>query len=431
MGRARFPACLPAGRFNRKCPQLSFASFGLIEPLLRAVAEDGYEHPTPIQVEAIPHLLAGKDMFGCAQTGTGKTAAFALPILQRLHAKPPANGQRVIRALIVTPTRELAAQIDESFADYGRHTGLRHCVVYGGVRQGTQVAHLKRGVDILVATPGRLLDLMGQGYIRLNHVEVLVLDEGDRMLDMGFIRDIRRIAAAVPAERQTMLFSATIPLSVKYLAASLLKDPVDIRVTPETPAAETVDQTVYFVEKQHKQALLQHLLASEEVSRALVFARTKKMADRVVFHLQHSGINAEVIHSDRTQKDREDALEGFKNGTIRVLVASDIASRGLDVEDISHVINFDMPQDAETYVHRIGRTGRAGQAGRAVSFCDMEERDRLREIERLLHKTLPAVDEQPFPSPVPRLSAKKAAANFFPKSWRRLGRGRSVGGRRR
>ena len=410
---------------------MTFEDLGLIEPLLDAVRGDGYTEPTPIQELAIGHLLAGRDLLGCAQTGTGKTAAFALPILQRLEQTKPhhPHAGRNIRVLVVTPTRELAAQVGESFVTYGRNLHWRSTTVYGGVRQRSQVQALKKGVDILVATPGRLLDLMQQGFVKLRHVEVLVLDEADRMFDMGFFRDIRRIVAAVPAERQTMLFSATMPKSIQHLAAAILTDPVEIRVTPEAPAAETVDHVVYLVEKNDKQGLLHHLLADEEISRALVFARTKRGADRVVLHLQHAGFNAEVIHSDRPQKAREKALNDFKNGRTRVLVASDIAARGLDIDDVSHVINFDMPQDAETYVHRIGRTGRAGQSGKALSFCGLDERSTLREIEQLIHKQLPAIEEHPFRSPVPRRSAKKTATRF-PSSWRRLGRGRRLGGRR-
>jgi len=410
---------------QRKEFALSFENLGLIEPLLRAVREEGYAHPTPIQEEAIGHLLAGKDLFGCAQTGTGKTAAFALPILQRLAGQDaPSGGKRPIRALVVTPTRELAAQIGESFDVYGRHTGLRQATVHGGVRQGPQARKIKGGVDVLVATPGRLLDLMGQGIVTLSKVEVLVIDEADRMFDMGFIRDIRRIIAHVPAERQTMLFSATIPKTIVRLASSILNDPVEVRIAPEAPAAETVDQAVYFVEPQHKQDLLHHLLAGEEISRALVFARTKRGADRVVLHLKHANFNADVIHSDRAQRDRERVLGNFKEGRTRVLVASDIASRGLDVDDISHVINFDLPDDAETYVHRIGRTGRAGHSGRALSFCSLAERASLESIELLIDKEVPAVQEHPYRSPVPRRERKKPGARV-PASWRRIGRGRA------
>ncbi len=446
---------------------MSFENLGLIEPLLKAVREEGYTHPTPIQEQAIGLLLDGNDLLGCAQTGTGKTAAFALPILQHLattephpvrdedDAKPPEppeppprgrggrrhgrkrGGRRhvgkpgpPVRALIVTPTRELAAQIGESFEAYGRHTGIRSTVVHGGVRKGPQAKAVRAGVDVLVATPGRLLDLMGDKVARLYNVEVLVLDEADRMLDMGFIRDIRRIVAHVPDDRQTMLFSATMPKTIQHLADSILDEPEEIRIAPQAPAAETVDQQVYFVEPRSKQDLLQHLLTeTDEISRALVFARTKRGADRIVLHLQHADINADVIHSDKSQKDRQRVLNSFKEGRTRVLVASDIAARGLDVEDISHVINYDVPEDADTYVHRIGRTGRAGQAGRALSFCGLGERDHLAAIERLIDRQIPTVEEHPFRSPVPRRNSSRKRR--MPTAWRRLSRGRRPRGGRR
>ncbi len=407
---------------------MSFDNFGLIEPLLRAVREEGYTHPTPIQSSAIPHLLEGKDLLGCAQTGTGKTAAFALPILHRLETTGLVReGKRPIRVLVVTPTRELAAQVGECFDTYGKYTHQKQTTIYGGVSQGSQTRALNHGVDILVATPGRLLDLIGQRHVDLGRVEFLVLDEADRMFDMGFIRDIRKIIAKVPEQRQTMLFSATMPSSIMNLAHSILKDPVDVRITPEAPAAVTVDQTVYFVERHHKQDLLQHLLVGDDISRALVFARTKRGADRVVLHLQHANISAEVIHSDRTQGARQKALDDFKCGKVRVLVASDIASRGLDVDDISHVINYDIPDEAETYVHRIGRTGRAGQAGRAMSFCGLDERSNLRAIERLLKRQLPAAEDHPFKSAVPARPTSLAPVSSSPTSWRKLGRGRGKG----
>jgi len=407
---------------------LSFDKFGLIEPLLRAVREEGYTHPTPIQSSAIPHLLEGKDLLGCAQTGTGKTAAFALPILHRLETTGLVReGKRPIRVLVVTPTRELAAQVGESFDTYGRYTHQKQTTIYGGVPQRSQTRALERGVDILVATPGRLLDLIGQGYVNLGRVEVLVLDEADRMFDMGFIRDIRKIIAKVPEQRQTMLFSATMPSSIMNLANSILTNPVDVRITPGTPAAETVDHMVYLVERNHKQDLLHHLLVGQEISRALVFARTKRGADRVVLHLQYANISAEVIHSDKTQSARQKALDDFKCGRVRVLVASDIASRGLDVDDISHVINYDIPDEAETYVHRIGRTGRAGQTGLALSFCGLDERSNLRAIERLLKRELPVAAEHPFKSAVPPRPAGLAMTPSTPSSWRKLGRGRGRG----
>ncbi len=372
---------------------MPFNKLGLIEPLLQAVRTEGYTVPTAIQQQAILPILEGRDLLGCAQTGTGKTAAFALPILQHLHRRVAADksGHRPIRALIVAPTRELAAQIGESFRAYGRHAGLRHAVVFGGVKQGPQEKALRAGVDILVATPGRLLDLLNQRIFTLRQVEILVLDEADRMLDMGFINDIRRIIAQVPTQRQTLLFSATMPREIYDLAATLMKNPVKVRVTPDAPAAETVEHGVYFVDETQKSALLDHVLRAPEVTRALVFTRTKHRADRVVRRLAGAGISAEAIHSNKSQNARMRALDGFKTGRTRVLVASDIASRGLDVDNISHVINYDLPADAGTYVHRIGRTGRAGAAGRAVSFCSGEQRGELRDIQRLMGQEIPVL----------------------------------------
>jgi ATP-dependent RNA helicase RhlE len=395
---------------------MQFTDFDLIQPLLKAVAEQGYETPTPIQCQAIPHLLAGRDILGCAQTGTGKTAAFALPILHRLHQadtnrKDNGDGKtrRPIRALILSPTRELAQQIGDSFADYGRHLPLRHTTIYGGVRQGSQVTALKKGVDILVATPGRLMDLQQQGHVKLGQVEIFVLDEADRMLDMGFINDVRKITRMLPGTLQSLLFSATMPYEIQHLADSLLRDPVEVRIAPEAPAAETVDQRVYLVETANKQALMQHLLECDTVTRALVFTRTKSRADRVGRMLKTIGIPVEIMHSDRPQAARKVAMERFVAGKVRVLVASDIAARGIDIDDISHVVNFDMPNDAETYIHRIGRTGRAGQSGIAWSFCSMEERIRLDEIEKLLGRPVEVTNDHPFPSPLPRASARKKA----------------------
>ena len=383
---------------------MQFENFGLIDPILQAVREEGYAQPTPIQQQAIPHLLEGKDLLGCAQTGTGKTAAFALPILHRLAPHDhPHRGPRPIRSLVLTPTRELAAQIGQSFATYGRHTGLAHTTIYGGVKQGPQAKALKKGVDVLVATPGRLLDLMGQRLVKLKHLEVFVLDEADRMLDMGFINDIRRVISALPSERQTLFFSATMPPAIQSLADSILRNPVQVRIAPERPAAETVEHSVYFVERNHKRTLLSHLLSDGEISRALVFTRTKVGADRVTMHLRHADVVAQAIHSDKPQAKRQRALANFKRGKTRVLVASDIAARGLDVDDISHVINFDVPDEPETYVHRIGRTGRAGASGKALSFCSMSERSNLADIEKLIRQTVNVVEDHPFRSDVPRL----------------------------
>ena len=414
---------------------MQFEEFGLIEPLMRAVREEGYATPTPIQEQAIPHVLAGGDLLGCAQTGTGKTAAFALPILQRLY-NSKTDGPRVIRSLVISPTRELAAQIGESFGAYGRHTGLRHATIFGGVRSGPQRKAIARGIDVLVATPGRLLDLVGQGVVKLDHVEVFVLDEADRMLDMGFIDDVRRIVRLLPRERQTLFFSATMPYEIQHLADSILRDAIEIRIATQSPAADTVDQTVYFVERSHKHLLLAHLLTGETVSRGLVFTRTKRSADRLMRTLKESSIDVDVIHSDRSQSERERALDRFKKGHVRVLVASDIASRGLDVDDISHVINYDMPEEPETYVHRIGRTGRAGASGRAFSFCGIEERCYLDQIEKLIRRPLPATSDHPFPSPVPRAASATAVATapagpIMANGWKKPLRRNLLGRRRR
>jgi ATP-dependent RNA helicase RhlE len=373
---------------------MQFSDLGLIEALLRALRDEGYATPTPIQAQAIPHVLKGRDLLGCAQTGTGKTAAFALPILQRLEQ--PAIKPGSIRVLVLAPTRELAAQIGDGFRAYGRH--LRHpsTVIFGGVSQFHQEQALARRPEILIATPGRLLDLMGQGFVRLDALEVLVLDEADRMLDMGFIHDIRRVLQKVPPKRQTLFFSATMPPPIRQLADGILHSPVEVAVAPVSSAAETVHQSVYFVAKPDKGALLRHLLGDAAVSRALVFTRTKHGADKVAKQLLHAQIRAEAIHGNKSQNARTRALDGFKKGTVRVLVASDIASRGIDVDLITHVVNYDLPNEPETYVHRIGRTGRAGASGTAWSFCDHEERAYLRDIERTIRKNVPVVDDHPF-----------------------------------
>lgn len=404
-------------------PQLKFDQLGLAPFLLKAINEEGYADPTPIQQQTIPLALSGKDLLGCAQTGTGKTAAFALPILQKL-TRPEVVGQqfRDIKALIVTPTRELAAQIGQSFAAYGRHSGLRYAVIYGGVFQGHQQKAMKGGVDILVATPGRLLDMMNQRLILLHKVEILVLDEADRMLDMGFINDIRKIVAKVPIRRQTLFFSATMPSEIRHLAGSILDNPVSISVTPDTSAAETVEQSVYFVERNDKPDLLKHLLSDEIFTRALVFTRTKVRADRVARKLTSDGIPASAIHGDKSQGARERVLAGFKDGSIRVLVASDIVSRGIDIDAISHVVNFDVPQQAEAYIHRIGRTGRAGAIGSAITFCDAEERGDLREIEKLLDKSIPVVSEHPYKS---EMSVHEAVSEHRRRTGRKPQQGRS------
>jgi len=378
---------------------MDFERLGIADDLLRALRESGYTAPTPIQEQAIPPALEGADVFGCAKTGTGKTAAFVLPILQRLAAgrpEPRRRGPRPIRALILTPTRELAAQIGESIATYGAHLPLRRHVIHGGVGQGPQVAALRRGIDLLVACPGRLLDLMDQGRVDLRGVECLVLDEADRMLDMGFIRDVRRIIGELPARRQTLFFSATVPAEVRTLADDLLVDPVDVRVAETCSTAENVDQTLYLVTRQRKLALLEHLLDDELMVRALVFTRTKRGADRVAERLTRGRVRAEAIHGDKSQGARTRALEAFRSGKVRVLVASDLASRGIDVDSISHVINFELPHEPETYVHRIGRTGRAGRKGKAISFCDHDERSRLRGIQRLIECQIEVVENHPY-----------------------------------
>jgi ATP-dependent RNA helicase RhlE len=374
---------------------MPFAKLRLIEPLLRAVRSEGYTIPTEIQTQAIPHVLEGRDLQGCAQTGTGKTAAFALPILQLLAGRPapkPKNRNggpdRPIRAMVLTPTRELAAQIGDSFRVYGQHTGLRQTVVFGGVSQVPQSRALHQGVDILVATPGRLLDLLQQKLLSLGEVEILVLDETDRMLDMGFIRDVQRIMAYLPERRQTLLFSATMPSEIQGLANKILNDPVDVRALSESMEAETVEQVVYFVDSASKVALLRQLFKSENISRALVFTRTKHRADRVARQLDRAGIRADAMHSNKSQNARMRTLANFKSGKTQCLVASDIAARGLDVDDISHVINFDLPDDPKTYVHRIGRTGRAGAEGKAISFCSPDQRPELADVERLLEKRI-------------------------------------------
>jgi ATP-dependent RNA helicase RhlE len=369
----------------------SFAELGLIEPIQRAVRAENYATPTPIQVQAIPHLLQGHDLLGCAQTGTGKTAAFALPILQRLAADPRRPGPRACRVLVLTPTRELAAQIEASFAAYGRHLRLSRAVVFGGVGQGPQVHALARGVDILVATPGRLLDLMGQSHIRLDRLEVFVLDEADRMLDMGFIDDVQKVIRTLPTKRQSLFFSATIPPEIVKLAERILTDPVRVGVRPVASTAERIEQRVMFVERADKRPLLDELLKDAAIDRVLVFTRTKHGADRVVKQLARDGVAADAIHGNKSQGARTRALERFRTGAGRVLVATDIAARGIDVDGITHVINYDLPNLPESYVHRIGRTARAGRSGIAISFCDAEERAYLRAIEALIKVRIPVV----------------------------------------
>ena len=376
-----------------------FENLHLIEPLLKALQTEGYTNPTPIQEQSIPVVLDRKDLLGCAQTGTGKTAAFALPILQILHQeKATQRGPKQIKALILTPTRELAIQIGESFMAYGEYTGLSHLVVFGGVSQVPQVNALRHGIDILIATPGRLLDLMNQRYISLQHINMFVLDEADRMLDMGFINDVNKVISKLPSKRQTLFFSATMPPEISRLADTILDNPVRVAVTPVSSTVEKVEQGIYFVEKENKPSLLLHILQDSNIRSALVFTRTKHGADKVVKMLNRANIEAEAIHGEKSQNARQRALSLFKNGDLRVLVATDIASRGIDINDLSHVINFEMPNIPETYVHRIGRTGRAGASGIALSFCDAEERAYLKDINKLIGKSVPVIEDHPYHS---------------------------------
>ena len=380
---------------------MTFEDLKLIEPLLRAVRGEGYETPSPIQRQAIPLLLAGRDILGCAQTGTGKTAAFALPILQTLY-KQRAGGspKRVVRALVLTPTRELALQITESFQAYGRYTGLRATCVFGGVSQVPQVDALREGVDILVATPGRLNDLIGQGLCDLRTVSIFTLDEADRMLDMGFINDVKKIIAKIPAKRQTLLFSATMPGEIEALAATILKNPAKVAVTPVASTVDTIEQWVYFVDKPNKIKLLIGLLEDPDIESTLTFSRTKHGADKICKALCRAGIDARAIHGDKSQNARQNALQEFKSGKVRVLVATDIAARGIDIDQLSLVINYDLPNEPETYVHRIGRTGRAGLSGVAISLCDFDEKAYLKDIQKLIGKEIEVVEEHPWPMQV-------------------------------
>ncbi|THF84226.1 DEAD/DEAH box helicase [Cohnella fermenti] len=389
---------------------MNFQDLKLIPPILKALTKEGYASPTPIQEQAIPAVLAGRDLFGCAQTGTGKTAAFALPILQLLHGPQEASQKRPIRALILTPTRELAIQIDDNLRAYGQFLKLRSSVIVGGVSQRAQEQALERGTDILTATPGRLIDLLNQGLVSLNQVKILVLDEADRMLDMGFIHDMKRIIAKLPAARQTLFFSATMPPEITGLVNSLLKDPVKVEITPVSSTAERIEQSVYLVDKENKQKLLNLLMEDRSISSAIVFARTKHGADRIAKGLNRANVSAQAIHGDKSQNSRQNALNSFKNGSTRVLVATDIAARGIDVEELSHVINFNLPNIPETYVHRIGRTGRAGLSGTAISFSDYEELEYLKDIEKLIKRKIPRVDGHPYPMQITTPAAAAAAA---------------------
>jgi len=375
---------------------MTFKELDLLEPILNALEKKGYSTPTPIQQQAIPIILSGSDIMGCAQTGTGKTAAFAIPILQNLYKTQKNEGRRKIRSLILTPTRELAIQIEENIKDYGSNLNLRHAVIFGGVNQTSQINRLKSGIDILVATPGRLLDLQQQGYIDLRSLEVFVLDEADRMLDMGFIHDVKKVLKLIPAKRQTLFFSATMPKEIKTLASTILTNPQQVVVTPVSSTAEKIEQELYHVVTAKKKDLLLHILGEKAINFVLIFTRTKHGADRVVKILSRSNIKAAAIHGNKSQNARQNALNNFKNRTIQVLVATDIAARGIDIDELELVINYDIPNIPETYVHRIGRTGRAGASGKALSFCDVEEQPYIRNIEKLIGLRIKEVKNHPF-----------------------------------
>ncbi|MCH1639840.1 DEAD/DEAH box helicase [Paenibacillus timonensis] len=377
---------------------MQFNELNLIPSILKALEQENYTAPTPIQQQAIPPILSGRDLLGCAQTGTGKTAAFAIPTLQLLHKdNAPRAGRRNIRALVITPTRELALQIHENFCAYGKYLPLRCAVIFGGVSQKPQETALQKGVDILVATPGRLNDLMQQKLIDLKDVELLILDEADRMLDMGFIHDVKKIIAKTPSQRQTLLFSATMPGVIAQMADSILRNPVKVAITPVSSTVDAIGQYLYYVDKSNKKDLLLHLLKDESIESAIVFTRTKHGADRLVRHLSKAQVSAKAIHGDKSQGARQTALQDFKNRSLRVLVATDIAARGIDIDELSHVINYELPNVPETYVHRIGRTGRAGQSGVAISLCDFDEKEYLVDIEKLIGKRIPVIKDHPYP----------------------------------
>jgi ATP-dependent RNA helicase RhlE len=402
---------------------MDFKKLDLIDPILKALSTEGYTTPTPIQAQSIPLILEQRDLLGCAQTGTGKTAAFAIPILQLLYKnKGEERGPHKIKVLILTPTRELAIQIDESFAAYGKHTGLTHTVIFGGVSQLQQTNILRRGIDILVATPGRLLDLISQGFIDLKFLNVFVLDEADRMLDMGFIHDVKRIITKLPVKRQTLFFSATMPPEIQKLANVLLTNPAYVEVTPASSTVDAIEQRLFYVDKKDKPSLLLHLFKDKSIVTALVFTRTKHGADKVVKFLHRNNITAAAIHGNKSQNARQHALSNFKNGNTRVLVATDIAARGIDIDELSHVINFELPNVPETYVHRIGRTGRAGNTGIAFSFCGADERAELKDIQKLIAKNIPVVEQHPFP-----LSAESFNAPPAPKQQQQQKRSRGYG----
>jgi len=377
---------------------MTFEDLNIIDPVLKALRKEEYSIPTPVQGKAIPLILNRKDVLGSAQTGTGKTAAFAIPIIQHLYHEKNRNAERPrTKALVITPTRELAIQIGESFSTYGRYTNIRNTVVFGGVKQRPQEVALLKGVDVLVATPGRLLDLINQGIITLKHIEYFVLDEADRMLDMGFIHDIKKIIALLPQKRQSLFFSATMPTNIVNLSQSILHNPVKVEVAPQSSTADTIQQKVYFTNKADKKDLLVHILKDESINQVLLFSRTKHGADKIARNLKKKNINAAAIHGDKAQNQRQKALEGFKAGKTRVLVATDIAARGIDIEKLSYVINYDIPNESETYVHRIGRSGRAGLSGNAISLCEPEENAFIKSIEKLIKKQIHIVKDNPFP----------------------------------
>ena len=409
---------------------MKFQDLPLLRSLLDAVEQEGYQQPTPIQEKAIPPVLEGRDVLGCAQTGTGKTAAFALPILHLLTSNPPRSGRRgLVRTLVLTPTRELAAQVGESFEAYGRHTRTRTAIIFGGVSQVPQVRALRGGAEVLVATPGRLLDLINQKLVSLSAVEIFVLDEADRMLDMGFIHDIRKVVALLPKNRQSLFFSATMPNDIRSLADTILREnPVFVAVTPPASTVDLIEQQLCFVEKKEKIGLLVHFLQQPSAYRSLVFTRTKHGADKVVQKLRKAGIFGQAIHGNKSQGARTRALEGFKGGNTPVLVATDIAARGIDVEEISHVINFDLPNEPETYVHRIGRTGRAGTQGIAIAFCAEDERPYLRDIEKLIKNHIPRLDDYPHRSDIPAPGPTDLRQS---RPRQPLGQSRPAGNRRR
>lgn len=401
---------------------MQFKNLGIIEPILSALSAEGYTQPTPIQQQSIPILLEGKDLLACAQTGTGKTAAFAIPILQLLHQKTSVTqNKRIIKTLILTPTRELAIQIQESFETYGKNLSIKSLVIFGGVNQNPQVEAIRKGVDILIATPGRLLDLIQQGYLHINQINTFVLDEADRMLDMGFVNDVKKIITKIPENRQTLLFSATMPKEIMHLANSILKNPLTVEVTPVSSTADTIQQVLYYVSKENKKDLLHYILQDKNIETALVFTRTKHGADKLVKQLLKFGITAQAIHGNKTQNARQAALQNFKNRKTRILVATDIAARGIDVEELSHVINFEIPEIPETYVHRIGRTGRAGNNGIAYTFCEQEETSDLQNIQKLIGKKIPVQESHPYHEVFDTITKRKPKQNQPQRRFARQG----------